>query len=229
MLRIDMLRAIMSSVTIFKKIAVFALLLFGSMQLVAANDSSAKAADKLAELLQGYTTFSASFEQITLAENGREAEKVAGQLHLAKPNLFRWETELPFPQEIVSDGEFIWIHDPDLEQVTQRSAEAQQTSAPALILNGQIDELQKTYQIRLLSDSGSEQLFDLEPLSEQSNFSRIRLAFANNSISELMLEDSLGQRTSVVFSEQQLDHKQDQSLYLFRVPTEADLIVDIEG
>lgn len=214
----------MLKIKCLQKIAVIALCLMASAQALADTG-----ADKLAELLQGYQTFSAQFQQITLAENGREAEKIDGQLHLAKPNLFRWETELPFPQEIVSDGKFIWIHDPDLEQVTQRSAESQQTSAPALILNGQIEELQKSFAIDLLTDSGREQLFDLMPLSEQSNFSRIRLAFADATITELMLEDSLGQRTSIVFSQQQVNPEQAENLYLFRVPADADLIVDIEG
>ena len=184
--------------------------------------------DKLSELLHGYGSFSAKFEQVTLSDNGRQAQKTAGSLLLAKPNLFRWETQLPFPQEIVSDGEFIWIYDPDLEQVTKRSADTQQGSAPALILNGQIEQLQKTYKIKLVENTGSEQLFDLTPLSEQHSFSRIRLAFANDVISELMLEDSLGQRTSVVFSEQTLNPEINEQSFYFRVPKDTDVIVDIE-
>ena len=195
-----------------------------------ANFSFADAAtDKLSALLQGYQTFSTHFQQITLSDNGSDAEKVEGILHVAKPNLFRWETSLPYPQEIVSDGQYIWIHDPDLEQVTQKSAAQQQTSAPALILNGQIDELAKHYAIRLANDSSSEPLFDLVPIDDQSNFSRIRLAFSDQTISELMLEDSLGQRTSLVFFDQELNPKQDESLYFFRIPAGADVIVDLEG
>lgn len=184
--------------------------------------------EKLSELLQGYDGFSAKFEQVTLSDNGRQAQKTAGSLLLAKPNLFRWETQQPFPQEIVSDGQFIWIYDPDLEQVTKRLADTQQGSAPALILNGQIEQLQKTYKIRLVEDTGSEQLFDLTPLSEQHNFSRIRLAFSGDVISELMLEDALGQRTSVVFSEQDLDPKIEAQSFFFRIPKDTDVIVDIE-
>ncbi len=184
--------------------------------------------EKLSELLQGYDGFSAQFEQVTLSDNGRQAQKTAGSLLLAKPNLFRWETQQPFPQEIVSDGQFIWIYDPDLEQVTKRLADTQQGSAPALILNGQIEQLQKTYKIRLVEDTGSEQLFDLTPLSEQHNFSRIRLAFSGDVISELMLEDALGQRTSVVFSEQDLDPKIEAQSFFFRIPKDTDVIVDIE-
>ncbi|MGB0283083.1 MAG: outer membrane lipoprotein chaperone LolA [Neptuniibacter sp.] len=186
-------------------------------------------AEKLHQLLQNYTSFTASFEQVTLAENGREAQKTSGKLALSKPNLYRWETSVPYPQEIVSDGTYVWIYDPDLEQVTQRSAESQETSAPALILNGQIAELTKKYSVRIIGDAGSDQIFELQPLTEQSNFANIRLAFTAGTISELMLEDSLGQRTSIVFSEQQLNPELDEQTFYFRVPADADLLVDIEG
>ncbi|MDO6513351.1 MULTISPECIES: outer membrane lipoprotein chaperone LolA [unclassified Neptuniibacter] len=184
--------------------------------------------EKLTELLAGYESFSAQFQQVTISDNGREAQKTEGSVLLSKPNRFRWETLQPFPQEIVSDGQYIWIYDPDLEQVTQRSADTQQESAPALILNGQIGQLQKTYKIRMMEDTGAEQLFDLTPVSEQYSFSRIRLAFSDNLISEIMLEDSLGQRTSVVFSKQQINPEFEAESFFFRIPKDTDVIVDIE-
>lgn len=191
--------------------------------------SAEQGADKLHELLQNHTSFSANFEQVTLAENGREAQKTSGRVYLSKPNLYRWETEIPYPQEIVSDGKYVWIYDPDLEQVTQRSADTQDSSAPALILNGQIEELSKKFSISLLSDTDADQIFELIPLTEQHNFSNIRLAFSSGTISELMLEDSLGQRTSIVFREQQINPALDEEIFFFRVPADADLLVDIEG
>lgn len=194
----------------------------------ATSATATEGADKLRALLQGYASFSAQFEQVTLSENGREAQKTAGSILLAKPNLFRWETLQPFPQEIVSDGQYIWIHDPDLEQVTQRLADTHEGSAPALILNGQIAKLQNTYTIRLVEDTGSEQIFDLKPHTDQHSFSRIRLAFANKVISELMLEDALGQRTSLVFSEQSINPQINESSFYFRVPEGTDLIIDFE-
>lgn len=196
--------------------------------LLSSSVFATEGAERLESLLQGYDSLSTKFEQVTLADNGRQAQRTSGSLILSKPNLFRWETQQPFPQEIVSDGRYIWIHDPDLEQVTQRKADSEQGSAPALILNGQIDALQKKFAITLVEDMGSEQIFDLTPLNEQSNFSRIRLAFANEMISELMLEDSLGQRTSLVFFEQQRNPELNEATFFFRVPADADLIIDIE-
>ncbi len=210
--------------TIFLRSMLAAVVLTVSTVVSAASEG----AEKLKTLLNDYQSFSTSFTQVTLTENGRQAQQTEGTLLLAKPNLFRWETRQPFPQEIVSDGNYIWIHDPDLEQVTRRSADSQQGSAPALILNGQIEQLNKTYSVRLVEDTGTEQLFDLKPINEQHNFSRIRLAFANHLISEIMLEDALGQRTSLVFNEQKINPLLPDSSFYFRVPAGTDLIIDTE-
>ncbi|WP_286238395.1 outer membrane lipoprotein chaperone LolA [Neptuniibacter halophilus] len=204
-------------------------LLAGCLGISATALADEAGADRLQTMLSGYTSFSASFEQITLASNGRKAQSTEGRLQLSKPNRFRWHTEQPFPQEIVSDGENIWIYDPDLEQVTQRRAGSQQSSVPALILNGQIEQLSERYEINLISAGETDPIFDLQPLTENFNFSLIRLAFSDGVISELMLEDSLGQRTSVVFTEQQLNPALDPATFLFRVPDGVDLIVDIEN
>ncbi|WP_315979819.1 outer-membrane lipoprotein carrier protein LolA [Aliamphritea spongicola] len=70
---------------------------------------------------------------------------------------------------------------------------------PALILNGQVDELRETYKIRLIHEEGDNKLFELLPKSDQEIFTRVRLLFTEGVIAELQLEDSLGQRSSVQF------------------------------
>ena len=116
----------MTFISLTKKILVTTVLSTGL--LCSSIASAVSGPEKLSELLQGYDSFSAKFQQVTVSDNGREAQKTEGSLLLSKPNLFRWETLQPFPQEIVSDGQFIWIYDPDLEQVTKRSADTQQWS-----------------------------------------------------------------------------------------------------
>ena len=189
---------------------------------------SANDTERLGQLLSGYNSFQSDFSQVTVAENGRTAQQTEGTLWLGKPNKFRWETLQPFPQEIVSDGQYIWIHDPDLEQVTRRDATAQQGSAPAMILNGELEKLEKNYQIFLDVDDGGVQIFSLNPINDQPQFSQIRLAFEAEVITELMLEDSLGQRTTILFKGQQLNPELAAEQFYFRVPEGTDLIVDGE-
>ncbi|MGB0468796.1 MAG: outer membrane lipoprotein chaperone LolA [Pontibacterium sp.] len=209
---------------LFKKLSVILVLL-----MFWGNAQAQLADEKLKSLLDNYQRFSADFSQIVSADQGRRTQESKGRLVVEKPNRFRWENNEPFPQEIIGDGRYIWVYDPDLEQVTRKPAQNGTGSAPALILNGQIDELRERFRIFLLSAEGeSDQLFELVPKSDQNTFSRIRLFFSAEMISELMLEDSLGQRTTVVFSNQRLNPKIDASEFEFVLPEGVDLIMDTD-
>lgn len=186
---------------------------------------AADAADKLQQRLNQHDTFSADFAQISTAQQGQRVQENNGHMLIAKPNKFRWVSNEPYPQEITGDGTYIWVYDPDLEQVTRKPAQNATGSAPALILNGQIDELREQFEIRV-SDDG--QLFELEPRDEQNSFKRIRLFFDGELISELMLEDTLGQRTTIVFSNLDTSPQISKDSFVFELPEGADVIVDSE-
>jgi outer membrane lipoprotein carrier protein len=198
----------------------------GLLSLFSAPLWASEADARLQQMLQGYETFSSDFEQYSVADNGQRTESTNGTLVLRKPNLFRWTSEEPFPQVIVNDGTYLWIYDPDLMQVTRKPFDANGNSAPALILNGQIDRLGEDFSITLLHETGSETLFELLPREEQSTFTRIRLLFVDDQIGQLMLEDSLGQRTTIAFHNQQQNPSLAADLFSFDVPAGADLIVD---
>jgi len=185
--------------------------------------------EALKSLLDRYQGFSADFSQIASADQGQRVQENTGHLSVQKPNQFRWISNEPYPQEIVGDGQHIWIYDPDLEQVTRKAAQNGSTSAPALILNGQIDELQEQFAITSSGESdGGDQLFELTPLDEQNSFKRIRLFFAGEIISELALEDTLGQRTTIVFENQLLNPSFSSDMFTFDLPEGADLILENE-
>ncbi|MDF2180481.1 outer membrane lipoprotein chaperone LolA [Neptuniibacter sp. CAU 1671] len=186
----------------------------------------ADAKTELSSLLNSYSTFSAEFDQITVGENGRSAQQSIGQLTLSKPNRFRWQTTEPAPQEIVADGRYLWIYDPDLEQVTRRNLNPESNSTPARILNGEIDSLLENFSLTQSSSSEAEQLFELKSISAQTSFSVIRLVFHEQVLSELMLEDSLGQRTTIVFKSAQRNPELPPEEFEFRIPKDVDLIID---
>jgi len=185
------------------------------------------AANKLASLLSGYETFSARFEQFSMNNNGRRAQESKGEMQLAKPNRFYWKTEQPFPQTIVGDGKHVWVYDPDLEQVTRKQGDAG-NNAPAMLLNGQISELERDYRISVPLQNESEQLFELAPRQENSSFSRIRLFFVNKQLTELMLEDHLGQRTTVLLKDQKINPSLAKDHFNFKAPAGVDVIYEDE-
>lgn len=184
--------------------------------------------EDLDALLSGHQTAQARFTQFSMNESGGRAEESTGHFVVARPNRFRWVTETPFMQEIVSDGDYIWIHDPDLEQVTRKAADEQGGSAPAMILNGQIKQLSETFEIRKLDeDAGGVSLFELVPVdTENSTFTRIRLLFEQDRISELSMQDSLGQRSMLTLQGLEYDADLPEGVFEFTPPEGTDVILD---
>lgn len=186
----------------------------------------AAAVDRLSELLTRHQSIEAQFDQYTLSESGARQEHSSGEFVLSRPDRFDWLTHSPYEQRIVSDGEYIWVYDPDLEQVTRKPAGAQQESAPALILNGKVKALSARFDIRRIDEGGDREVFELLPITDQRSFERIRLLFKGEVLSELLLEDSLGQRTSILLNGIELDGEPDPARFEFTPPAGADLILD---
>lgn len=209
----------------FKKIAIAALL-GCSLSFSAVADIQENAGNQLNSLLAKFDSFSADFDQVSGSEDTRRMENSRGTLLLAKPNKFRWVAKEPFAQKLISDGDTLWIYDPDLEQATRRKVAESDTGVPALILNGQIEELQAQYRIRLLQEKGSNQLFELLPIHDAEVFTRIRLLFTEGLIKELQMEDSLGQKTSILFNNQKLNPDFSADSFSFVPPEGTDVIIE---
>lgn len=183
------------------------------------------AADSLSNVLNGYKNYSAEFEQVTRTDQSRTAEVFKGTVQVARPGKFRWETLEPYSQLIVSDSEYLWIYDPDLEQATRKPVDDAQSNGAALILNGDVAQLAERFEIRLPINQEGEQLFELLPKDDQSNFQRIRIFFTNGVMTELMLKDMLGQQTTILLREPKLNEEMESSLFTFTPPEGTDVII----
>jgi outer membrane lipoprotein carrier protein len=96
--------------------------LFAAACLLTAHVASAGAIDKLHRFLDTTRTVRADFAQTVVARNGSQAQVSSGVMMLSRPGKFRWQIEKPYHQLLLGDGEKVWIHDPDLRQVTVRKA-----------------------------------------------------------------------------------------------------------
>lgn len=50
----------------------------------------------------------------------------------------------------MSDGETVEVYDPDLEQVTIHNLDDRVQSTPALLLSGEVDNLEETYKVSVV-------------------------------------------------------------------------------
>jgi outer membrane lipoprotein carrier protein len=200
-------------------VALFSVLLLSPLAL--AQD----AAELLAERLAAHQRFSAEFQQYTLGDGSAREELSQGRMWIENPNRVRWETEQPFPQLIVGDGENLWIYDPDLEQATRRSMSQEFAVTPASVLGASRDELEARFWVTKIDAAGSDNLFELRPkASDNAEFERLRMLFGTRSLSEILIEDGLGQRSLIMLKNVSFPTQIDPARFTFTPPPGTDLI-----
>jgi len=189
-----------------------------------ADDAEQKsAATRLNELLSAANTMSATFSQMTLSSNGSSLQETTGQVTLQRPGMFRWHTDAPLEQVLISNGEKIWLFDPDLEQVTIQKLDQRLTHTPALLLSGDVSTLAENFSISWKEGSAVDD-FVLSPKASDSMFETLRLSFRGGVINDMQLNDPIGQRTNILFQGVQLNQPVDAGQFNFTVPDGVDVI-----
>lgn len=190
---------------------------------VAAMADDEVAVQRLTELLNQAQTINARFSQLTLDGSGTQLQETAGQLALKRPGLFRWHTDAPMEQLLVSNGEKVWLYDPDLEQVTIQTLDQRLTHTPALLLSGDVSKIRENFEISH-NEGGNVVDFILKPKSKDSLFDSLRLSFRNKVLNDMQLIDSIGQRTNILFLNVKMNEPQDDAQFTFEIPAGADVI-----
>jgi outer membrane lipoprotein carrier protein len=184
------------------------------------------AAAALAERLGALERLHGRFEQSLLDGRGVLLQHATGTFWADRPDRFRWETEAPFPEVLIGDGETLWLWDPDLEQVTIRPWDERLEGTPARLLSGAPEDLVDGFEVTLLEDDGARAAFSLRPLAEYGLFERLELVFEAALPTRLVIHDGLGQRTEVTLRDVTTSFEADPERYRFEIPEGADVIRD---
>ena len=201
-----------------KKILILLIFSVFSIDANAAN-SSIKVLDHFFKDLQ---TLSADFVQLVENAQLNATERAEGKLWIQRPGKFRWNYEKPYLQEIVSNGEKIWIYDADLEQVTIKPSQNTLGNTPALLLSDEAP-LDASFDIQDLGRGLGLNWVELTPKDREAGFGRIRLGFHKAELEEMRLEDNLGQTTRIIFSDLKRNAPIKSGLFVFTPPDNADI------
>lgn len=191
----------------------------------APNDSQDLGAKKLVALLSNLQNMKADFKQLVLDAKGTQVQDVTGKMYVKRPGQFRWDVASPFEQQIISDGSKVYVYDKDLSQVSIRKLDKQVGNTPALLLSGNPDELDKSFDITALSaPMGNAYQFELRPRSKEKLFDVLKVSFRDGVITDMFMQDGLGQRTSIDFLQPQINGDVPASMFSFVAPKGADVI-----
>lgn len=167
-------------------------------------------------------TMHAHFTQTVRAKK-RLITQSSGEMVLAKPNRFRWQTDHPMAQTVIADGKTVWIYDVELEQVTVSKQTKKLGIAGALFLSADITTIQSDFVVYAKQDQTTE-IFDLKAKSSKSTFERVRLTFKKDVLTEIALDDQLGQHTLIHLSHVVMNHPESAHLFQFRIPAGVDVV-----
>ncbi|MBW4933313.1 outer membrane lipoprotein chaperone LolA [Marinobacter sp. F4206] len=193
----------------------------------AENPSESRdAAAQLASVLKSYESYQADFLQIVVNENGNRVQETRGALKAKRPGLFYWETSAPLSQFIVSNGETVEVYDPDLAQVTIHNLDERVQTTPALLLSGEVDNLEETYKVSRKAIGDHTREYTLEPRNPDSLFVSLRLTFFKGELQEMRMQDSLSQLSVLSFDNIRLNESVDNSAFSLDYPEGVDIIRD---
>ena len=189
---------------------------------ITVNASAGEGRVLLDRFLTETQTMSANFKQTLKSSDGMLMQESAGVFYLQRPGKFRWNYTRPYPQEIVSDGERVWVFDVDLEQVTVQKQGAGQSNTPMALLQNR-KKLEDAFEIHERgSDSG---LHRIELINRQadSDFDRVMLGLDDKGLRFLQLHDQFEQTTVILFTELQSNPELDAELFEFTPPEGVDV------
>ena len=181
------------------------------------------AVDQLHDFLKNTKTLRADFSQAVIAKSGRKPQQSSGVVAISRPGKLRWEIQKPYPQLVVGDGEKVWIHDPELQQVTVRKAGQAIGGSPAALLSGS-NELERNFTLKEAGESEGMAWVEATPKANDSGFERVRLGFAGNDLKAMELLDSFGQTTLIRFSRVERNPALPASTFKFTPPAGADVV-----
>lgn len=198
------------------------ILLLSHSNIVVADEVSSQ---KLNALLTKISSMQANFEQHTIDPKGQTMQTLKGQMSVQRPYLFRWDTQKPFVQQVIANGQTVWIYDPDLQQATKQKLDKQVGNTPALLLSGDSKKIAQSFTVSQEKGLSAVQgVFILKPKDKEAVFESLKLIFNNQRLNSMQLKDSLGQRTDIFFSQMQVNGKIAPSLFQFTPPKDVDVI-----
>jgi outer membrane lipoprotein carrier protein len=190
----------------------------------------AGAIESLENFIRTAKTGHADFTQVITSppKNGEAArtKTSTGTFDFQRPNRFRFEYRKPFEQTIVADGQTLWLHDKDLNQVTQRKQAKVLGSTPAALIaaSPDLETLKKDFDLQALPDKDGMQWVQATPRVKEGQLANMKVGFRGDQLAALDILDSFGQRSMITFNGLQVNGGVNADAFRFQPPKGADVV-----
>ena len=183
----------------------------------------AKDINDFPKLIEKMYSAQGNFSQKVIDQNGNLVQKVSGIFSFKKPNFFRWKYTEPFESQIISDGELLYLYDPDLKQVVISSLDKLGGVSPAMLLVS--GDTHNSFKLNYLKNIESRDWFQAIPKDKsKSTFKSVLINFEAEKIKEMRVLDNFEQTTIIIFNSLVANNKINDEFFLFNTPENVDVI-----
>ena len=184
---------------------------------------NAKEVNVFPRLIGKMNSAQGNFSQKVIDKNGTLVQEDSGIFSFKKPNFFRWIYQKPFESQIVSDGELLYLYDPDLKQVVISSLKKLGGVSPAMLLVS--GDISNSFELSYLENIESKNWFEAIPKDKsRTTFKSVLINFEAEKINEMRVIDNFDRTTIIVFSSLVVNNKIDDEYFLFNTPENVDVI-----
>lgn len=172
----------------------------------------------------------AEFTQVVTApaREGQAARSKtsSGSFEFQRPDRMRFHYRKPFEQLLVADGQTLWMHDLDLNQVSARPQAQALANTPVALLAGAADlaALRRDFTLGSAPDERGMQWVEALPRQKDGTLRRVRIGFRDGVLAVLEIDDSFGQRSVLSFSALQTNVPIAAERWKFVPPAGSDVV-----
>jgi outer membrane lipoprotein carrier protein len=212
----------------------FLVLLFAMFSVAAcAQEHGATALKDLENFIKNTKSGRAAFTQVVTspAKDGQtpKVKTSTGTFEFLRPNRFKFLYKKPFEQAIVSDGQTLWLHDVDLNQVTARKLAQVLSGTPAAVIAAAADlkGLQADFVLTALPEKAGLQWVKAVPKTKEGQLQSITVGLKTTDkgteLAALEILDSFGQLSVMTFSTFEVNPNLTANSFQFKPPAGADV------
>ena len=195
----------------------FFIILFFCLPVSANSDS------ELSNILSEMNSLTGNFKQKVSDKNGLILQEVSGQFFFKKPNLFKWDYLEPSKSQLISDGELLYLYDPDLKQVIISQLKKLGGVSPAMLLVNR--DIESLFDISIIQDRKGINWFKALPKEpEKANFKEVFISFVQEKLKGMRIIDGFDNTTEIEFIEVNRNKNINEAIFLFNTPEDIDII-----
>ncbi len=172
----------------------------------------------------------AEFTQVARNKSLGQDVKAEGTVYLKKGGKMRWDYKTPSPQQIVSDGTYLWVYTPELNQVNKGEAPKALAGPAGSFLQG-LGKVREEFSVRFLNpanktDGAGRPVLDLTPKKPTPLLTRLILTLdpKDHVVREAVLYDQLQNTVTMSFNRVAINPGLSDTLFTFTPPKGAAVV-----